>query len=256
MAPANLRLLKYSALTCGQVVAWPSLMQVLPGADASPVQLQQKITLFQPARHIETWRYHHPQISAIEVILSGASGALPYYHHYPPDAWQRAQKLYQSCFQTDLAAPKSIASHLDGNRRLCSKASYPAERLFRQLSSGERQRVLLMRSLMSEPQLLILDEAYNNLDIRGRLLLEKLLAQILTGSGVSNIARPQASINILHRLEEIPPYATHALLLQNGKTLAAGRLAQVLTSAHISELYTAALRVGCTEHGRYFYVPE
>jgi iron complex transport system ATP-binding protein len=100
-----------------------------------------------------------------------------------------------------------------------------------QLSEGERQRLLLARMLMPDPDLLLLDEPTAGLDLPGR---EHLLAQ-LTELGAQ--ARPQAIVMVTHHFEEIPPGFTHALLLRDGAVLAAGELASVLTADNLEACF-------------------
>ncbi|MBI3395280.1 MAG: ABC transporter ATP-binding protein, partial [Spirochaetia bacterium] len=113
---------------------------------------------------------------------------------------------------------------------------YPEDRPFNVLSSGERHRTLLARALIARPPLLILDEPYESLDIPARIALEKLLEAVVTESGMS-------TVTILHRVEEIPPFATHALLLKNGAVAFSGPVREVITSQTLSDLYNAALRI-------------
>ena len=106
-------------------------------------------------------------------------------------------------------------------------ASY-AERPFASLSEGERKRVLIARALMSDPELLLLDEAGAGLDLAGREELVGMLAEFAQ--------RPQAPglVLVTHHLEEIPPGITHALLLGQGRMVAAGPLGETLTNDVVS----------------------
>ncbi len=106
------------------------------------------------------------------------------------------------------------------------------------LSQGEKQRVMIARALVTKPELLILDEPCAGLDPGTR---ERLVADV-----DRLCADPDGATLILvsHHVEEIPPHATHALLLKEGRTLAAGRLNEVLTDARMSELYDFPCRIG------------
>lgn len=119
-----------------------------------------------------------------------------------------------------------------------------ANRRFGTLSEGERKRVQVARSLMSDPELLILDEPASGLDLGGReILLEAL----------SDLARdPAAPIIVLvtHHVEEIPPSFTHALLLRDGGVVAAGEIERVMTSENLSDAFGLPLEVAA-EAGRY-----
>jgi len=108
---------------------------------------------------------------------------------------------------------------------------------FRHLSEGERQRVLIARSLMADPDLLLLDEAAAGLDVVGRELLVTSLARVAAAE------RPAGIVLVTHHLEEIPPGFTHALLLRAGQVVAAGPVGEVLDSRNLSTCFDAPLRV-------------
>ena len=112
-----------------------------------------------------------------------------------------------------------------------------AERSFGTLSSGERQRVQIARTLMTEPALLLLDEPAAGLDLGAR---ETLVDRLATLAGERE---PAAIVLVTHHIEEIPPGFGHALVLANGRLVAAGRIGSVLTSATLSEAYGLGLVV-------------
>lgn len=117
------------------------------------------------------------------------------------------------------------------------EAGYLAERPWRVLSQGERQRVLIARALMASPALLILDEPCAGLDPAAR---EQFL-QFLQRLGRKRNA--PTLVLVTHHVEEIMPVFTHVLLLKNGRVLASGRKPPLLTSALLSETFAAAARV-------------
>jgi iron complex transport system ATP-binding protein len=119
------------------------------------------------------------------------------------------------------------------------------DRHFFTLSDGEKKRTLLARALMSNPEILLLDEPAAGLDLRGR---EELLTRMET-----LFADPMAPLPIFvtHHLEEIPRGITHALLLAKGKIVAAGEIDQVITSEYLSESYGYQLQVR-KEDGRFW----
>ncbi|MFB1428053.1 ABC transporter ATP-binding protein [Micrococcus endophyticus] len=124
-----------------------------------------------------------------------------------------------------------------------------AHRRFGTLSEGERKRVLIARSLMTDPELLLLDEPAAGLDLAGR---EALVAQL------SELARDEdapALVLVTHHLEEVPPGFTHALLLRDGHAVAAGPIEQTLTEGHLSAAFDTPLRVTRTG-GRYTAVAQ
>ncbi len=106
-----------------------------------------------------------------------------------------------------------------------------AQRRFGTLSEGERKRVLIARALMTDPELLLLDEPAAGLDLGGR---EDLLSRLATLA-----ADPDAPATVLvtHHVEEIPPGFTHAMLLRDGAVVAQGLLGAVLTRDNLSKTF-------------------
>ena len=88
-----------------------------------------------------------------------------------------------------------------------------AARRFLSLSYGERRVVLLARALLSRPRLLLLDEVLNGLDEINRARLERWLGRQ---------KGPLPWVLATHRMEDVPPSATHALVLDGGRIVYAG----------------------------------
>ena len=110
-------------------------------------------------------------------------------------------------------------------------------RRFGTLSEGERKRVQIARSLMADPELLLLDEPAAGLDLGGR---EDVLSRI------AFLARdPGAPVLVLvtHHVEEVPDGFTHAMLLRRGTVLAAGPVAEVFTEELLSRCFGIPLIV-------------
>jgi iron complex transport system ATP-binding protein len=117
-------------------------------------------------------------------------------------------------------------------------------RSFASLSEGERKRVQIARALMTDPELLLLDEPAAGLDLGGR---EDLVHRL------SELARDEdapAIVLVTHHLEEVPPGFTHAMLMRDGGVVASGPVAEVLTSANLSETFGLPLDV-TVNAGRY-----
>jgi iron complex transport system ATP-binding protein len=112
-----------------------------------------------------------------------------------------------------------------------------SERTFGTLSSGERQRVQIARTLMGEPDLLLLDEPAAGLDLAAREALVGRLA------GLAAEATRRAIVLVTHHLEEIPPGFGHALVMADGRILAAGPIGRALTSGSLSEAYGLVLEI-------------
>lgn len=112
-----------------------------------------------------------------------------------------------------------------------------AGRTFGTLSEGERKRVEIARALMSDPELLLLDEPGAGLDLRGRELLVQTLTEICLDPDAPTM------VLVTHHIEEIPEGVSHALLLNQGKVVAAGPIDQVLTSQNLTSAYDMPLEV-------------
>lgn len=112
-----------------------------------------------------------------------------------------------------------------------------ADRHFASLSDGEKKRTQIARSLMSDPELLLLDEPAAGLDLGGREALVHRLATMA--------ADPLAPTTVLvtHHVEEIPPGTTHAILLRKGAAVAQGPIDEVLTDELLSAAYGLPLAV-------------
>lgn len=120
-----------------------------------------------------------------------------------------------------------------------------AERTFGSLSDGERKRTLIARALMTDPELLLLDEPGAGMDISGREdLVERLTA-------LASDPYAPATVLITHHLEEIPAGFTHALLLRDGSVVAAGAIDQTITEHNLAQTYGMNLVLTSTKVGRY-----
>jgi len=119
-----------------------------------------------------------------------------------------------------------------------------ADRTFGTLSEGERKRVQIARALMTDPELLLLDEPAAGLDLGGR---EDLVSTL---SVLAHDEESPATVLVSHHVEEIPPGFTHALLLRGGAVVAVGPLEEVLTEEVLSATFGMPLRLS-QEDGRW-----
>jgi iron complex transport system ATP-binding protein len=113
-----------------------------------------------------------------------------------------------------------------------------AGRRYGTLSEGERKRVQIARALMTDPELLLLDEPAAGLDLGGREDLVRRLAELA--------ADPDAPALVLvtHHVEEIPPGFSHALLLREGGVVAQGLVADTITAENLTATFGVPLKVG------------
>ncbi|KMO78627.1 iron complex transport system ATP-binding protein [Mycobacterium sp. BK558] len=120
-----------------------------------------------------------------------------------------------------------------------------ADRTYGTLSEGERKRVLIARSLMTDPELLLLDEPAAGLDLGGR---EELVARL---SDLALDPDAPAMVLVTHHVEEIPPGFSHCLILSEGAVVDAGLLTDVLTAENLSTAFGQSIALDIID-GRYF----
>lgn len=156
-----------------------------------------------------------PDLTALEIVMTARTGALePCWHTYDESDRVRALDCLVRMEADDLA-----------------------DHSFGILSSGERQRVLVARTLCADPGLLLLDEPTAGLDLGGR---ERLVA------GLDRLAADPATAPIVfvtHHVEEIPPSFTDVVLLREGRILTAGDLGSTLTSEALSAAFAFPLKL-------------
>lgn len=163
-----------------------------------------------------------PQIEARDVVMTARYAALePWWHQYTDDDRARAD----ACLD-DMGVGEY------------------GERAFGTLSSGEQQRVLLARTLMNDPEVVLLDEPAAGLDLGGREELVDSLA------GLANDSQAPPFLLVTHHVDEIPPGITHAMLLRDGHCVAAGPHETALTSETISECFGLPLSLERRRDGR------
>jgi iron complex transport system ATP-binding protein len=159
----------------------------------------------------------------IDLVLTGAYAIL--------GRWQEAYELWDESRAVALLT-------IMGVREL-------AERKYFTLSDGEKKRALIARSLMSNPELVLLDEPAAGLDLGGR---EDLLRRF---DSLAEDPNAPATLIITHHIEEIPSGTTHVLLLKAGQIVASGRISEVLTAENLKAAYGLDIELQIS-NGRYF----
>ena len=155
------------------------------------------------------------ELTPVEIVMTARYGALePWWHTYDDADHSRARALL--------------------DQMGCGAV---ADQRFTLLSSGERQRVLLARTLMTAPELLLLDEPTAGLDLGGR---EELVAT-LSDLAIDPTTPPV--VLVTHHVEEIPHGATHVLLLAAGRVQAAGPIHETLTADALSRCFGLPLEL-------------
>lgn len=163
-----------------------------------------------------------PELSALDVVKTARFAALePWWHQYTPDDERNALRHL---------ARMGVAAY--------------ADRSLGTLSSGEQQRVLLARSLMNDPAVILLDEPSARLDLGGREQMVTALGELAT----DQYAPPL--VLVTHHVDEVPAGITHALLLRDGSALAQGPIDDVLTAEALSECFDLPLALERRADGR------
>jgi len=147
-------------------------------------------------------------MSVLDVVLAGQKGALAFYEEYNQAERRRAHESLRYIH----------ADHLISRR-------------FSTLSTGERQRVLIARSLMAEPKILLLDEPCMGLDPLSREEFLESLNTLFAEKSTMTI------ITVTHHVEEITSAYEGVLILDGGRVLACGPREQTLTTEAISNLF-------------------
>ncbi len=106
-----------------------------------------------------------------------------------------------------------------------------ADRTYGTLSEGERKRLNIARALMTDPEILLLDEPAAGLDLAGREDLLRRLTRLAEDPDAPTM------VLVTHHVEEIPPGATHAMVLSRGGVVAQGLVGDVLTPANLTAAF-------------------
>jgi iron complex transport system ATP-binding protein len=173
-------------------------------------ELRRRIGLVEPS----LGRRFYPEQRALDVVLSGLAGTILLADRLPPEAFDRAGAALAGVGAGELAL-----------------------RTFASCSEGERARILLARGLIADAPLLALDEPAAGLDLPGReLLLASFERAVRERPGLT-------TLTVTHHIEELSPSTSHALLLREGRVVAAGALGEALTDETLSACFGLQLTV-------------
>jgi len=115
-------------------------------------------------------------------------------------------------------------------------ATHLTNHLVGEMSAGEKRRILIARALVHRPRQLLLDEPSNALDLAAqRNLRESMRSLIAQGTGL---------ILVTHHLNDIPPEIERVILMQQGRIVADGPRAELLTAPVLSNLLGTEVRIG------------
>ncbi|MBT94633.1 MAG: iron ABC transporter ATP-binding protein [Acidimicrobiaceae bacterium] len=156
-----------------------------------------------------------PDLETEVVVMTAKYGALePWWHTYTNEDRAKANAHMKAVGVNHLAKQK-----------------------FGTLSSGEKQRALLARSLMSDPELLLLDEPASGLDLPGREELINSLSALTSDSHAPPI------VMVTHHVEEIPSGFSHILFMKNGSPIASGPISEILNTDNLSKCFGIHLEI-------------
>ncbi|WP_400246896.1 ABC transporter ATP-binding protein [Niallia sp. JL1B1071] len=150
--------------------------------------------------------------SAFEIVLSGAHASIGLYESPTTEIRNRAIDIMQQLGSLEYA-----------------------DRPYNSLSQGERQRVLIGRALMLNPELIILDEPATGLDFLAREQLLDTISQI--------VSEDTSIIYVTHHVEEILPVFSHSFLLKKGEEFSSGYTKDILTSKNMSSFFSLPVEV-------------
>ncbi|MFG3103514.1 ABC transporter ATP-binding protein [Streptomyces sp. NPDC048182] len=165
--------------------------------------------------HVTSAQRVPQDLTAHGVVLTGHSGTVqPLWRTYDAAVRLRAHELLAELDVKELA-----------------------DRPYGVCSGGQRARILIARALMSDPALLLLDEPFNALDLPSREDLVEAMHRLAEG-------RPGlATVTVTHHLEELSGAVSHALLLREGRVLARGPVAEVLTDERLTVCFGREITV-------------
>ncbi|WP_349515638.1 ABC transporter ATP-binding protein [Leuconostoc suionicum] len=174
------------------------------------LELKKRIGLISTAIQSQFPEHHLAQY----IVLSGKFGTIGIHNDFE---------------QSDLNEAINLLEKLGGSELI--------NKQYRVLSQGQRQLVLIARALLGNPELLILDEPCNGLDLFAR---ESLLVQI---NKLAQLPNHPTLLFVSHYTEEILPIFQNVMLLKNGKIFAQGTRSEILTESLLSKFYPKPIKI-------------
>lgn len=116
-----------------------------------------------------------------------------------------------------------------------------------EISGGEQRKTLIARAMVQQPEILLLDEPTANLDLGWRERIVQIVEKLYRTLGLTVVL-------VCHELEVLPPACERVTVLQDGKLVADGSTACVITNDLLKMLYGPGLSV-LHVNDRYAVVP-
>lgn len=156
-------------------------------------------------------KYYSKEL-ALDIVLSGVNGFLG---------------LSNKIQNSDIIKAKKLLTLLG--------MEHKSQQPFYELSKGERQKILIARALVSNPEILILDEPGTGLDVYAREQMLKIVRH-LSGKGIT-------IIYVTHYTEEILDLFDHCLLLKNGRIYRQGMTQELFTEENLSDFLECPVKL-------------
>lgn len=186
------------------------------------MELRKQIAWVSPMIH--QWMTN-PQWTGKEMVISGIDSTIG---------------LYREVTEAELAQAVELLRLL--------RAEHLLNQPLRTMSSGEQVKVLIARALMTEPQMMILDEPSVYLDVTGREFLLRTIEELAR-------KRPELTILfITQRIEDILPIFQRGMILKQGEIMAVGSRDEILTEENLQKAFDMKLRLTRTQSGRLWTV--
>ncbi len=206
---------KTSLLNVIQGYLWPTTgtVQMFGGTLGDGVDVREMRKAI-PVVSESVRRLIHDHLTGLEVLVSGARGHLNIFSPVEPEEAATAIALAEETHIIPLLTKP-----------------------FGVMSTGERQRVLLTRALLSNPRVIVLDEPCSGLDLAGREWVLHLMKSIMQRNSTPSL------LLTTHHVEEISDGFTHVLLIKNGKGFSAGPIGDVFASENLSSIFDMKLEI-------------